>query len=120
MGWLAPPWLGMLLTTNSTTIRRTLFRNSAMVIVAPGTSAFLTSGCLLNASKAGPVAAHTKSGPRMPSRQKVAKWVVMFSRISFRTFVSHPTGASAGRFLHTSQTDDDRAADWSDRVRLVI
>ena len=35
----------------------------------PGSFAFLTTGCLLYASIAGPVAAQTKSGPRIPASQ---------------------------------------------------
>ena len=56
-------------TTKSTTSRRTCRRNSATVISLPGSFAFLTTGCWLYASSAGPVAAQTKSGPRMPASQ---------------------------------------------------
>ena len=38
-----------------------------------GELAFLTTGYLLNASSAGPVAAHTKSGPRMPGVPEIAQ-----------------------------------------------
>ena len=84
-----------------------------------GSFAFLTTGCLLKASSAGPVAAHTKSGPRIPASQKSRSCCVIFSRISLSTVLSQP-GRAAERFLQTIQTDEDRAADPSERVRLLI
>ena len=70
-----------------------------------GAFAFLTAGYLLNASSAGPVAAHTKSGPRMPASQKSRSFPEMFSRISPRTLLSQP-GRRFLRLRQTSQMDD--------------
>ena len=63
-----------------------------------GVSAFLTTGCLLKASSAGPVAAHTKSGPRMPASQKSWSCFVMFVRMSLKNGVV-PTGTGRWAFL---------------------
>ena len=82
-----------------------------------GALAFFTTGYLLNASRAGPVAAHTKSGPRMPASQKSRSLPVMFARMSSRTLLSHP-GRAAARFLQTIHTDDDRAAEEIARLRF--
>src|SRR5205807_10517209 len=100
--------------------RRTWPRNSETRKTCPGSSAFLTTGCLLYASKAGPVADHTKSGPRIPASQKSRSFCVIFSCISSSTRLSHPKRAHSGRFLQTSHTEDDKAADESARVRLPI
>ena len=81
--------------------------------------AFLTTGCLLNASSAGPVAAQTKSGPLIPASQKSRSCWVMFSRISLRTAASQP-GRAGPRFLQTSQTDEASAAEVIARVLVPI
>src|SRR3972149_98258 len=98
-------------------MRRTARRNSDTDIVSPGSLAFLTTGCLLYASSAGPVAAHTKSGPRMPASQKSRRRSAIFSRISSRTRLSQPGLAVSGRFLQTNQTEEERAAEDRERVR---
>jgi len=77
-------------TTKSTTIRRTCRRNSDTVMSRSGWLAFFTTGCLLYASRAGPVAAQTKSGPRIPASQKSRNLRPMLSRIPSSTRVSQP------------------------------
>ena len=44
----------------------------------------------------------------------------MLCRISSRTRLSQPGRAVSGRFLQTSQTEEDRAADERARVRFAI
>src|SRR5260370_23530195 len=92
-------------------MRRTCRRNSVTLIVFPGSLAFLTIGCLLYASSAGPVAAHTKSGPRIPASQKPRRRWRTLERISSSTLLSHPGRAKGLRFLQTSHTDDASADD---------
>ena len=111
----SPSWVSTRPTTKSTTNRRTSRRNSDTVICEPAASAFFTTGYFANASSAGPVAAHTKSGPRMPATQKSRSCCVMFARISASTAVSQPARA-AGRLRQTIQMEDARAADCMARV----
>ena len=91
-------------------MRRTWHRNSATLSRSSARSAFLTTGCRLNASSTGPVAAHTKSGPRMPASQKSRRRSTMCSCISASTLPSQPGRAVAGRFLQTSQMEEERRA----------
>ena len=76
----------------ATTMRRTWRWNSATVSTLPGASVRFTTGCLLKASSAGPVAAHTKSGPRMFASQKSRSLVVMLACISRSNGVFLSTG----------------------------
>src|SRR5207244_2552628 len=80
---------------------------------------FLTTGWRLYASRAGPVAAHTKSGPRIPASQYSRRQTLMLVRMSSNTRLSQPGRASSGRSRQTSQTEDERAAEESDRLRAT-
>jgi len=53
----------------------------------------------------------------MPASQKSRSLVVMLASISLSTCVSQPARASGSRFLQTSQTEDESAAEASERVR---
>ena len=83
-------------------MRRTWRRNSATVNRPPSTSALRTTGWRLNASSAGPVVAHTKSGPRMPASQKSRSRSVTFSRISTSTVPSQPGTDQIGEWRTAS------------------
>src|SRR5713226_4436983 len=56
----------------------------------------------------------------MPASQKSRRRVVIFSYISSRTRLSQPGRAVSGRFLQTSQTEEERAAEDRARVRVPI
>ena len=106
-------------TTNSTTMRRTAVRNSPIPIVSPGAFAFFTMGCLLYASERRPRRRPHKIGSVNVSIPEIPEFLTDVVRISSNTLLSHPGRESAGRFLHTSHTDEASAADEIARILLV-